>query len=304
MKTLNSYLSTLSIFVCVLGTSCTNAPDGVIWGETDYYSDFLFKKYEPVIMNRTLELQFNDDARNLLSEHDQITFRLVEKDENGHDVAPTGIQLYKNGDLCKNNSFAVTIDENEVEVGLEFTKEVVEGYHNVYLRAESLAGLDRVDDTAIASGLVIRKNDVHNPLAVLLFWVAVFIVSVLILWLIFIKPMTYPTFSVGQLRLQDPVPYSVLCPLKHYRKVILTGRSTKQSFLNALFTGKIKYIVNPMWTSDVVFEPKDKNSCSGIHEKYSLFTSYMGRASRTIIGSCSLGISVISSPVTDFNDFL
>ena len=259
-KNLNIYLSVLSVLVGILFVSCTSSPAGVIWGETDFYSDFLGKKYEPVIMNRTLELQFNDDARDLMTGQEKITFQLVEKDEDGRDVSPTGINLYKNGVLCENNRLAVSVGETEIEVGLEFTKEAAAGYHNVYLRPESLAGLDRIDDTAIANGLVIRKNNVHNPLAVMLLWIAIFLIAALILWLLMMKPMVYPTFSVGQLRLQDPVPYSALCPLKHYRKVILTSRSTKQGFFNALFTGKIKYIVNPIWTSDVVFEPKDKNS--------------------------------------------
>lgn len=260
MKRLNTYLSVLVAAACALLASCSSAPAGVIWGETDFYSDFLGKKYEPVIMTRTLELQFNDDARDLITDEAKITFQLVEKDEEGRDAAPTGIALYKNGVLCENNRLAVSVGENEVEIGLEFTKEAAEGYHNVYLRAESLAGLDRIDDTAIANGFVIRKNNVHNPLAVLLLWLAIFLITAFILWLVVIKPMVYPTFSVGQLRLQDPVPYSALCPLKHYRKVILTCRNTKQGFFNALFTGKIKYIVNPVWTSDIVFEPKDKNS--------------------------------------------
>lgn len=260
MKRLNTYLSVLAAAACALLASCSSAPAGVIWGETDFYSDFPGKKYEPVIMNRTLELQFNDDARDLMTGKEKITFQLVEKDEEGRDVFPIGINLYKNGVLCENNCLAVSVGETEVEVGLEFTKEAAEGYHNVYLRTKSLAGLDRIDDTAIASGLVIRKNNVHNPLAVLLLWIAIFLIAAFILWLLVIKPMVYPTFSVGQLRLQDPVPYSTLCSLKHYRKVILTCRNTKQGFFNALFTGKIKYIVNPIWTSDVVFEPKDKNS--------------------------------------------
>lgn len=260
MKTLNIYLSTLYVLICLLFVSCTTTPEGVIWGETDFYSDFLFKRYEPVIMNHTLELQFNDDARDLMTGKEQIFFQLIEKDEDGRDIAPAGINLYKNGVLCKDNRFAVSIGENEVVVGFEFTKNAAEGYHNVYLRAESFGELDRIDDTAIARGLVIRKNNVHNPLAVLLLWVAIFIAAVLILWLVVFKQMVYPTFSVGQLRLQDPIPYSVLCPLKHYRKIILTDRNAKQSFFNALFAGKIKYIVNPIWTSVVVFEPKDKNS--------------------------------------------
>lgn len=260
MKTQKTYILILLVSVCALFSACTTTPAGVIWGETDFYSDFLFKKYEPIIMTRTLELQFNDDAHELMTGREQITFRLVEKDENGHEVAPVGINLYKNGILCEDNRLAVSVAESEVEVGLVFTKDATEGYHNVYLRHESIAGLDRIDDTAIANGLVIRKNNVRNPLAVLLFWTFIFIVASIIVWLLVIKPMMYPTFKVGQLRLQDPAPYSALCPLKHYRKVVLTNRNTQQSFLNALFTGRIKYIVNAIWRSEVVFEPKDKNS--------------------------------------------
>ena len=254
------HISVLLVSVCALLASCTTTPSGIIWGETDFYHDFLGKKYEPVIMGRTLELQFNDYAREQMTDREQITFRLVEKDENGREVVPAGINLYKNGILCEDNRLAVSVAESDIEVGFAFTEDASEGYHNVYLRAESLAGLDRIDDTVIANGIVIRKNNVHNPLAVLLFWTVIFIAASVIVWLLVIKPTIYPTFKVGQLRLQDPAPYSALCPLKHYRKVILTNRSTRQGFLNALFTGRIKYIVNAVWSSEVIFEPKDKNS--------------------------------------------
>ena len=48
--------------------------------------------------------------------------------------------------------------------------------------------------------------------------------------------------------------------MKGYRKLVLTNKKTTQGFFNRLFTGKVLYEVNPIWTNDVLVEPKDKNS--------------------------------------------
>ena len=40
----------------------------------------------------------------------------------------------------------------------------------------------------------------------------------------------------------------------------MTNKIVKQSALSMLFTGKIQYEVNQIWTSDVTIEPRDRNS--------------------------------------------
>jgi hypothetical protein len=48
--------------------------------------------------------------------------------------------------------------------------------------------------------------------------------------------------------------------LKRYRKLVLTNKPQKQSAINKLFTGKIQYELNQIWSSDVMIEPRDRNS--------------------------------------------
>ena len=73
----------------------------VIWGETDYYNDFLFIKYNPVIMTQKLEFDFNEDAQRLLNR--DIEIEIVEKNERDKFVSAQNIKLYKNGLLCNGN---------------------------------------------------------------------------------------------------------------------------------------------------------------------------------------------------------
>ena len=42
--------------------------------------------------------------------------------------------------------------------------------------------------------------------------------------------------------------------------MVLTSKKPEQGFFSRLFTGKSLYEVNPMWTTDLVVEPKDRKS--------------------------------------------
>ena len=83
-------------------------------------------------------------------------------------------------------------------------------------------------------------------------WIGIIASALLVIWFLFIKRLAYPTFKVGRMQITDPY-YSSL-KIKGARKVILTNSPSKQSFLNKLFTGKIVYEANPIWTQPVVFE--------------------------------------------------
>ena len=74
------------------------------------------------------------------------------------------------------------------------------------------------------------------------------------------KAIFFPTFRVGKIQLSDPVPYNTLKRMRGYRKMILTNKQPKHGFFDRVFAGKILYEVNDLWTSEVVIEPKDRNS--------------------------------------------
>ena len=90
--------------------------------------------------------------------------------------------------------------------------------------------------------------------------ILVLLLAALLVWLFVMKAIFFPTFRVGKIQLSDPVPYNTLKRMRGYRKMILTNKQPKQGFFDRVFAGKILYEVNDLWTSEVVIEPKDRNS--------------------------------------------
>ncbi len=257
----------------------TENPNRVIWGETEYYNNFLIKKYEPVIMTQTLELKFSDDAKRLLNS--DIKFEAVERNEQDKFVKVKGIKLYKNRILCADGILRINSKEKEqnIELGIEFTEDAKEGNHTLYLQVIDGGGLDRIDDTdlsaddeiILAHEWVVKKNDVYNPLAKLLFWVGVAIIVILIACFI-VSRITNPStkFSKlyidyhdgsGEKRIRMGSGYKLLC----------TNKKTRFSILYKFFVGVVKVEVNDFWEHPLTMKSgrRDSIRISGLGE-YSL----------------------------------
>lgn len=96
----------------------------------------------------------------------------------------------------------------------------------------------------------------YNPLAIILLGLAIILISLLILWFAAIKIMMYPRIKLGRITITEPYYKS----LKIYgaRKVIFTSNPQKQSMFNRLFTGRIVYEANEIWTSRMEMDPCKK----------------------------------------------
>jgi hypothetical protein len=243
--------------VAVLFSSCKDEVKGEVWGETQFYSNFLFKKYEPVKMEQTLEFEFNDDARRLVT--NDIIFEVVEKDNNDHFVVVKDVVLYKNGEVCPDNMLKIKPTEIEVKLGIEFTETTREGNHTLYLREKGQSGLDRIDYLELADGFVVKKDDVYNPLGLLLFWALVTLAVILVVCFIvsrianpvvkFSKVFIDYNDGAGERKIKMGSAYKLLC----------TRKRTKFSIFSKFFVGVMKVEVNEFWTHPVTITSGTRN---------------------------------------------
>ncbi|MDR1369737.1 MAG: hypothetical protein LBJ72_06385 [Dysgonamonadaceae bacterium] len=270
MKTKSIYF-VLAAMIAVLFSSCAPDIKGELFGETDYYSDFPFYEYEPKIMTRTLEFDFNEYAQDSLT--NAIVFEIIKKIENGRDipVSADSIKLYKDGIPCPDNLLRVKPTEKSVELGIEFTKNAREGNHTLYLRVKDAGGLDRIDNTEISesNSIVLEhewtvvKKDIPNPLALRLFWILVVIATIIILAII-ISRLNTPTFKMRELRIEYYTPEGEFrstskLPLKGCYKAILNNTKPKQSVFNKIFKGKMEYKIDGFWEKEITLLPKSNS---------------------------------------------
>jgi hypothetical protein len=261
-KVIKIVLVLLSATLCMSCNKRVENSDKVIWGKTDFYSSFLFKKYEPVVMTRTIEFEFNEDARNLLM--NDIVFEPVEKDKADGFIAAKGVNLNKNGTLCINNLLTIRPNEKEAEIGIEFTEEAGEGNHTLYLRVKNTGGLDRIDNTDVTSTndvvlmheWVVKKDDIYNPLAVMMFWGLMGIVGLLLLWRIVLRQLMNPHFAIRKIEIVAPDFWKIL-KIKGCYKVVCSNKMKGHSFLHAFFVGDILFVVNDFFIEDVELFPKN-----------------------------------------------
>ena len=248
--------------------SCNKGNDEnvVLWGKTNSYDPFLWKKQVPDTLKQTLCFDFNDDAVKYLSA--PLKLGVFKKDNNGHlrQVKADEMELFVNGQHVEGNVISIDAAQNEVEVGVVFNQNAENKVHYWYIKPIDAAGLDRINDKEnygeedAVMEIKLQKRHVMNPLAEGLMWFGITILAALVLWFIVLKHMFFPTFRVTRLLLTGPEPYMSQLRIKGYRMCILSANPKKQNWFNKVFVGEIKYETNQLWSAPVVFEPRDKKS--------------------------------------------
>ncbi len=248
--------------IAIIGTfsSCKEDVQGVIWGETEYYSDFIGYNYSPVIMEKVLELEFNDDAKRLI--HNPVEFEVVELSEDGFYVKAEDIKVYKNGELCSENQFSIATTDTEVTIGIEFLPEASEGFHKVYIHERNLRGLDRVDYTEFGDGIVVKKENIINPLA---WWLGIVLASLILIYLVWYVVVIAQKPKVSRILLD----YGDGCRKRidmggSYELVCTSNRRMKDGFFRKIFQGTRKFEYNDFWTHTITIAPVASKATSSI----------------------------------------
>lgn len=248
----------------------SDAPDAPTrWGKDNYYDKFLWKKHVPDTLYKTLEFDFNQDAKTYMDR--PLRLGLFKRADGGRmlPVKEDEMEVFVNGQQCENNIIDVPSATGRLKVGIVFNNEAENKVHHWFFRAVDNGGLERINDmspgvfnadNASLMSIVVEKHKIMNPLAQGTVFTAVFLIAALLVWLLVLKAIFYPTFRVGRVQIFDPVPYNSLKRLRGYRKMVLSNKRQKHGFFDKVFTGKILYETNDLWTDDIVIEPRDKNS--------------------------------------------
>lgn len=287
------------IFFSSCGKQSEINPNKHFWGKKQFYSDFLFKKYDVAdtshTYNKTLYFDFNKEAKDSLK--NTIEFQLVERViKLGNDNLPKDtvylptkdIRLYKNGEQCPNNILKISAKDGKADLKIAFEKKSKHEDHvyNLSLQLLNNGGLDRIGNVDVSEAKnivltdewVVEKDVVYNPMVKLLFWISIFLL-VVIAAMVFIIRLNNPTFRIRNLQIEYYTCQGVLRPpyvnlkLKGCYKVICSNKKQKQHFLSRLFYGKIAFVMNEFWDKDICLMPKtySKNGIRIVNNPYDSF---------------------------------
>lgn len=263
------------IITALILVSCEKEIDtSMLWGKTDYYTDFMFYEYEPVRMTKTICFDANEDSKGHVGNVKLSIFKM--NNDSSFIPVKEEIVLYKNGELCPENILLVSPQDKEIELGIEFTPKAKEGTHKWFLKVLDNGGFDRINEYSTEDDALplllewkAEKNDISNPLAMGLGWLLVILMGALLVWLFVLKPMMYPTFKVGNIQIISGSYFSTK-RINKARKLVVTSSSKKQSSLNSFFTGKIIYERNEMWKDEWELHPKGKGARLVGNRKYTI----------------------------------
>lgn len=304
----------LGVMAMVLAVGCgEQRKEGTSWGVTEYYADFMFWDYEPVMMEKTLEVVLSPDAVKMFNQEGCYATFYVSGSKDGY-VAPKGIDVYFNGDECKNHSFSVDMfnvhgegDEKvaEFKLGLQFNDSAAEGEHVVYfgydvknikcLNSVSISGsvphsvdveedLQWVFGTLDTHGVVVEKRVIMNPVKEKFMWAGIIFVVLFVLSVV-ISRMITPTIKVNRITITGV--YQRLIRARGYNAVVLTSQRKKQGLFHKLYKGTTLYEVHSSWTSDIKITPRNSKRRRAV--AMDLDSSYYACDSR-IIEQKSVGV--------------
>lgn len=249
------------LLVTISFTSCKEKT--VVFGETEWYEPWLWKEYTPVIMERHLEFEFNEEAKHWLKDK-PLKFELRTLD----DEPVKNIKLYVNDEYCKNNVFVINVEDTEAKIGIEFEEKANEGSYDYIIKHIPEGGksmkLDVVSFDSFGYKDSIRANKKHvaNPAKVATTWSLIIFVALCVLWLIVSRFIIWPStsFSIIYIDYNDKMGPKKIKMSGKYELVCTNNPNKKDSFFAKIFKGSRQYEVNQFWSHDVIF-------CDGMRKK-------------------------------------
>lgn len=217
-------------------------------GKASWYDSFLFwGASDPDTLSVDLKAVFNDEAK---KDGSAVQLQIVDPD-GGKDF-----QLLYNNQPVENGLIILRSSDNTPTIlSIIFDTDAKEGNRYLSIKAKSKQELDKINDEPVEKyQLTLRaKYAVNwNPLKTILMWLGILILAALLLWLLLVKHFIYPSIGVRTIQINDP--YFSKVNVKGKRRVVFTNKNMKQGLISRIFTGKILYKKNEIWTSPLAFE--------------------------------------------------
>lgn len=275
-------LAALAITVLSFNSCTTEKDDTPDWGVADAFDDFLFKKYEPDTLTRTIVFKRNADSKkDSTTRNSSIVLRLVRSSLDSLDnmipVLESDAQLFIDGQPAKNNTFKVAPETERLKIGILLSKEMTakeDHTYRFYLEMDN-PGYERVNEMTVDKGKVylsglktmlkIKVKHHANILKVIVTMALIILAALLLLWLtifkyIFFRSVHYDSMQIiymdGETRKGAPSQIDI----SGARKIIFSDNPPAQSFLNRIFTRKIVTETNSFWEKEAIATPGTEES--------------------------------------------
>lgn len=261
MKTLiNLFIISIALFF----SSCQK-DETTIYGETEWYRPWLFHSYTPIKMERTLDLEFNNDAKRWL-ESNPLCFQLFEINREGNIQSANNVKLYVNDELCENNIFSIDVKNQSIKLAVEFSDEADEGIHSFIIK-DITAGSKKLDVITFEGFgkddiIHVQKIIIMNPLKKNVILISIVILILAILWYFISRFIIWRFVSFSKVYITYPnQEHHTIRMSGKYQLVCSNNKHAKDSFLSVIIKGQKQYEYNEFWSHPIIIE-RGRNSKS------------------------------------------
>lgn len=231
--------------------------------EATSYPAFLWspaKRADALVVN--LDAVFNDAARDAGS---AVAFKVVP----AHGEAD--YTLLFNDEPVGTDSTITLHAGMPAQLAVQFDDEAATGKRYIVLDICGKREVDLLDgcppEEYQAQTLRLRYDREWNPLATIFFWAGIVLLAAMVLWFAVLRRIFYPKFRVGAIEVTGPGSYYVRKRVRPYRRVCFTSRAMSQSFVSKIFTGKILYVRDTVWSPALTLEPGNKQTVRALAQK-------------------------------------
>lgn len=172
--------------------------------------------------------------------------RLTIKFQAGEGQSNNDFQAWFNKQPISDGSTIKIVPDQPAVLEVLFTHNATTGKRYFSLIPISITGLDFINEQPSDNykGTSLRTNySIYwNPLKMLLLWLAIVLISCLLLWFVVFKRIFFPAIKISRVVFIGPDSYFVSKRIKGARKVVLSSKRKTQNIFSRIFTGEIRYI--------------------------------------------------------------
>lgn len=265
-------------------------------GSVEFYPKFLWCEEKLITLTDTLFLNFNNDAK---ENQGKAEFRFVDND--GSSFSHDDLKVLING--VDSKVISVSAKDSFVVMTFSFHPTSKEGKYQGYLKLVN-HNLEQDGHTILEGNKEnnslkwqIHYNKLMNPLAKLLMWIGIVILSILFIWFILVKPIVYPTFKKFRKNIIIEKSQQIVSQCKvdftGARKVVFSNKKIKQSFFNKIFCGKIVTYVNIDFDTPVTFTPtSNRMAANAVGRIYNIIPNPIQRSGNATITNAHKNIKI------------
>lgn len=240
---------------------------GLEFGTVVYTPGFLWTKDQTKPVTLNIDYSFSPDAK--MNKVIYASFQFV--DNEGKPMDGTTMTVEFKGDTLSDNILNIKSDVQQSMLSILFNPHAEAKTYQGYFRLID-HNLDRVESHEARGEeyidlfqWTIRYEKKMNPLEKTLLWILAIVLICLFIWFVCLRNSIYPKFQNVRKRITikkdgQTIAMIPLPDFKGCRMFVLTNTPVKQSILERIFIGNIKYLVNPEFTNQIVLVPANRKN--------------------------------------------